>query len=138
MTDVSFEFEDPVRKWKREADERTAAEQEAREERARAERRARREMSRSWEEYIAAEIGREHELMIDVVGQAIGEEIADLRKELQSEMRTSSVLRSWSRVDCARMSGARGKQTKTIRRLIFACTMARPGSQSIRTRSAAR
>ena len=39
MTDV-FQFEEPLARWKREADERTAAEQEERRNRGRAERRA--------------------------------------------------------------------------------------------------
>ena len=82
MTDV-FQFEDPLARWKREADERTAAEQEERRNRGRAERRAQREAQQSWDEYFRGLIAEEHELMITIVGEALGEQRIDIRDEVR-------------------------------------------------------
>ena len=94
MTDASsFVFEDDLRKWKREADERTAAEQEAREERGRAERRARREAARAAcsldEARLEEALQFERDITNETVGTLIGEMISDLRSELEKKMEVS-------------------------------------------------
>ena len=82
--------EDPLAKWKREADERTAAEQEERERRQRAERRAQREATRSLDEaHIAELLQFERDITNETVGTLIGEMIEDLRRELEDKMRVS-------------------------------------------------
>ena len=87
MTDTaSFEFEDPLAKWKREADERTAAEQEERERRQRAQLRAEREASQGWDAYFRGLIAEEHELMMEIVGQALGEQRADIEADTRQAL----------------------------------------------------
>ena len=84
MTDTaSSEFEDPVRKWAREADEKQAREEAAREQRQRTERKAQREAQRSWEEYFSGLIAEEHELMMQIIEGALGEQRIDIRDEVR-------------------------------------------------------
>ena len=82
MTDV-FQFEEPLARWKREADERTAAEQEERRNRGRAERRAQREAQQSWDEYFRGLIAEEHEIMMQIIEGALGEQRIDIRDEVR-------------------------------------------------------
>ena len=91
MSDTAsfFEHEDELAKWRREGDAITEGERRAQRERQRAEGRAQRETSWSWRDDIAAEIDAGRESLLDVVGQAIGEEIADLRCELEKKMEVS-------------------------------------------------
>lgn len=93
MTNVDFEIEDPVRKWKREADERQAeidAERENEQrERERARCRAQREANGDWDRYFHGLLEIEREFLYDVVGSAMGEMIADLRRELEKKMQVS-------------------------------------------------
>ena len=90
MTDAAYEFEDDLARWKREGDEITAREQRERERRQRAERQAQREASektsQDWDLYfrglISAEISDEHERMLQLIEQALGEQRIDIRDEL--------------------------------------------------------
>ena len=80
-------------KWRREADERTEAEREAREERARIERRARREavrVARSVDEARLEEaLQFERDITNETVGTLIGEMINDLRSEIEKKLQVS-------------------------------------------------
>ena len=78
--------EDPLAKWKREADERTAAEQEERERRQRAQLRAEREASQGWDAYFRGLIAEEHELMMEIVGQALAAERADVEADTRQAL----------------------------------------------------
>ena len=48
----------------------------------RAERRAQREAQQSWDEYFRGLIAEEHELMMTIVGEALGEQRIDIRDEI--------------------------------------------------------
>ena len=86
MTDAAYEFESDLARWKREGDEITAREEEAREQRRRTERRARREASPDWDAYfrrlLSAEIAEEHERMLQLIEGALGDQRIDIRDEL--------------------------------------------------------
>ena len=82
--------EDPLAKWKREADERTTAEQEERERRQRAERRAQREAARSLDDgHLEERFQFERDITNETVGTLIGEMIEELRRELENKMQVS-------------------------------------------------
>ena len=88
MTDTSgFVFEDDLTKWKREGDAITAAEKEAREQLRRTERRAQREASQGWDTYfrqlLAEELAGEHELMMQIIEGALGDQRIDIRDEVR-------------------------------------------------------
>ena len=87
MTDASgFQFESDLARWKREGDEISAREEAERERRQRTERRARREASPDWDAYfrglLSAEIAEEHERLLQLIEQALGEQRIDIRDEL--------------------------------------------------------
>ena len=83
---ASFEFEDEMTRWRREGDERTEAERAARERLRRAERQPQREAaqkaSQDWDAYFRNLISEEHERMLQLIEQALGEQRIDIRDEL--------------------------------------------------------
>ena len=93
MTDAAYEFESDLARWKREGDEITAREEEAREQRRRTERRAQREAARAAcsldEARIEELLQFERDVTNETVGTLIGEMISDLRKELEKKMQIS-------------------------------------------------
>lgn len=93
MTNVDFEIEDPVRKWKREADERQAeiaAEREKEDrERERARRKALRAAQDDWDAYFRGLLEIEREFIWESVGSALGETVADLRREFEKKLQVS-------------------------------------------------
>ena len=87
MTDAaSFEFEDEMTRWRREADEKQAREEAERERRQRTERRMQREAaekaSQDWDTYFRGLIAEEHELMMVILEGALGEQRIDIRDEV--------------------------------------------------------
>ena len=92
MTDVSS-FEDPVRAWAREADEKQAREEAERERRQRTERRMQREAARAAcsldEARLEEALQFERDITNETVGTLIGEMINDLRSELEEKMKVS-------------------------------------------------
>ena len=81
---------DDFTRWKHEADERQAAEEEARRSRERAERRAQREAARSLDWARIEELLQfERDITNETVGTLIGEMISDLRSELEKKMEVS-------------------------------------------------
>lgn len=93
MPNTDFGIEDPVRKWKREADERDAeikAEREREDrDRERARRRALREAQDNWDQYFRGLLEIERDITNESVGTALGEMIGDLRRELEKKMQVS-------------------------------------------------
>ena len=81
MTETVFESD--LSRWKREGDEITAREQRERERRQRAERQAQREAaektSQDWDAYLRNLISEEHERMLQLIEQALGEQRIDIR-----------------------------------------------------------
>ena len=84
------EFGGPVAKWKREADERQAEIDAEREEQRRSEERVRkcaeRQAQQSWDEYFRSLITQEHDFMIEIVGQALGAERAEIEADTRQAL----------------------------------------------------
>ena len=83
---TSFECEDPVRKWKREADEREAEIAAEREKERKERERAERQSQQSWDQYFRGLITQEHDFMIEIVGQALGTERADIEADTRQAL----------------------------------------------------
>jgi hypothetical protein len=87
---IDFEIEDPVRKWKREADEWQAkidAEREKEQrERERAQRRAQREAAESWDAHINNLIESRDESLLTTIGEFIGEQRADIEADTRQAL----------------------------------------------------
>ena len=82
--------EDPLAKWKREADEKAAQTEREREEQRRsqehARKRAERQSQQSWDQYFRGLITQEHDFMIEIVGQALAAERADIEADTRQAL----------------------------------------------------
>lgn len=86
---ANTDFEDPVARWRREADERQAEIDAKRAQEQRERERAQRRAARPSDEYIRNLLEPRLDALADAVGQLVAEQIHDLRRELQREMQVS-------------------------------------------------
>jgi hypothetical protein len=78
--------EDPVAKWKREADERQAEIDAEREKERKQRQDAEREVTQAWDQYFRGLITQEHDFMIEIVGEALGAERADIEADMRQAL----------------------------------------------------
>lgn len=86
MSEADFQFEEPLAKWKREANEDEQRRKGAREREQRERERAQRRAARSSDDYIRGLLEPRFEVLGEAVSQLIVEQIHELRKELSERL----------------------------------------------------